>query len=265
VSYRELRARKLYTAAQVSRGLCLPVVGTLPALPARRAGLPLTLAGSSGAGWERILVESVDSIRTVLVEGRLASGGSLVMITSACSGEGKTTLAGTLAASLARGGRRTLLVDGDLRNPALGRLFGVARTGGLCELLGRTAELGQVVQPTPIDGLFLLPAGTYSPAAATGLALGDHQAIFRELRGRFDFIVVDSSPVLAVSDALLVGKGADGVVFSVRPGVSQAPQVYAAYERLRDLGLPFVGTVVNGVRDRAQYAHNYRYLARARA
>jgi capsular exopolysaccharide synthesis family protein len=265
VSYRELRARKLYTPAQVSRGLGLPVVGTLPALPARRLGLPATVPGSSGPAWERILAESVDSIRTVLVEGRLASGGSLVMITSACSGEGKTTLAGALAASLARGGRRTLLVDGDLRNPALGRLFDVPRSPGLCELLSRTAEVAEVVRPTPVDGLSLLPAGTYSGAAATGLARGDHQTIFRELRGRFDFIVVDSSPVLAVSDALLVGKGADGVVFSVRPGVSQAPQVYAAYERLRDLGLPFIGTVVNGVRDRALYAPNYRYLARASA
>jgi Mrp family chromosome partitioning ATPase len=74
---------------------------------------------------------------------------------------------------------------------------------------------------------------------------------------------VDSSPVLAVPDALMLGQDADAVLFSVRPGVSEAPHVYAAYERVRELGLPFLGAVVNGVRDRALYAHNYNYLAKS--
>jgi capsular exopolysaccharide synthesis family protein len=262
VSYREFRKRMIYTPREVERGLRLRVMGSLPVIPARgrRGKAHLARPGAEGKDWIRLLLESVDSIRTMLLQGRPQGGSSLLMIASACSGEGKTTLAGLLAASLARAGRRTLLVDGDLRRPSLHRLFGVTRSPGVCELLTGAAATDGAVHATPIDRLHVLPAGQYSPEAATALARGDLQELFRQLRGQFDFIVVDSSPLLAVSDALMIGVGADGVVFSIRPGVSQAPQVHAAYERARELGLPVLGTVVNGVKDKAMYTHRYRYL-----
>jgi capsular exopolysaccharide synthesis family protein len=260
VSYREFRARRLYTTAEVTQGLRLRVMGTLPALPARRLALGAPAAGTSRSAWSAILTESIDSVRTMLLQGRPAGGSSVLMITSACSGEGKTTLASHLAASLARAGRRTLLVDCDLRSPSLHRLFDVPRAPGMCEVLTGTAAAEGTVYATPVDRLHLLPAGQFSPEAATALAQGTLRAVLERLRDHFDFLVVDSSPVLAVPDALMIGDGADGVAFSIRPGVSQAPQVYAAYERLRELGLPFVGTVVNGITDKALYAHNYRYV-----
>jgi capsular exopolysaccharide synthesis family protein len=185
------------------------------------------------------------------------------MIASACSGEGKTTLAGHLAASLARAGCRTLLVDCDLRSPSLHHLFGISRTPGMSEVLCGTARAEEVVHATAVERLSFLPAGQYSEAAATALAQGALQGAFEGLRGGFDFIIVDSSPVLAVPDALMIGKAVDGVVFSVRPGVSEAPLVYAAYERLQELGLPFVGAVVNGVADKSSYANNYQYIVKA--
>jgi capsular exopolysaccharide synthesis family protein len=257
VSYREFRKRMIYTPREVEQGLRLRVMGSLPVIPAR-GGAHLTKPGAED--WGRLLLESVDSIRTTLLQGRPQGGSSLLMIASACSGEGKTTLAGLLAASLARAGRRTLLVDGDLRRPSLHRLFGVTRSPGVCELLTGGAAAGGAIHATPTERLHVLPAGQYSPEAATALARGDLHELFRQLRGQFDFIVVDSSPLLAVSDALMIGVGADGVVFSIRPGVSQAPQVHAAYERARELGLPVLGTVVNGVKDRAMYTHHYQYL-----
>jgi capsular exopolysaccharide synthesis family protein len=260
VSYREFRARKLYTPAQVTEGLRLRVMGALPALP-RPAEAPA--AGSSGGVHDRMLVESVDSLRTMLLQGRLAGGSCLLLISSACTGEGKTMLAGQLAVSLARAGRRTLLVDCDLRKPCLHRLFSLPRTPGLCDLLCSLAREEDVVQPTEVPGLYLLPAGRFSPQAAAALAQGAVEAIFQRLRGRFDSVVVDSSPVLAVPDTLMIARSADGVVFSIRPGVSQGPLVYAAYERLRDLGLPFIGTVVNGVSSKLLYASNYYYVASA--
>jgi capsular exopolysaccharide synthesis family protein len=261
VSYREFRKRMIYTPGEVERGLRLRVVGSLPAIPARGARGGAHLAKTGAEDWSRLLLESVDSIRTMLLQGRPQGGSALLMIASACSGEGKTTLAGLLAASLARAGRRTLLVDGDLRRPSLHRLFGVTRTPGVCELMTGGAATDDAVHATPVDRLHVLSAGQYSPEAATALARGDLQELFGQLRGQFDFIVVDSSPLLAVSDALMIGGGADGVVFSIRPGVSQAPQVHAAYERVRELGLPVLGTVVNGVRDKAMYTHRYQYLS----
>jgi capsular exopolysaccharide synthesis family protein len=262
VSFREFRARKLYTPDEVSRGLRLRVMGTLPALPNRRKGGAL-VARTKPAYGHRLLIESVDSVRTMLLQGRPAGGSTILMIASACSGEGKTTLAGHLAASLARAGRRTLLVDCDLRNPSLHHLFEVPKAPGMCELLSGAAAADQVVYATPVDGLYLLPAGQFCPAAGAALAQGVLRQAFDLLRTHFDFVVIDSSPVLAVPDALMIGKAADGVVLSVRPGVSQGPLVYSVYERLRDLGLPFLGTVVNGVSDRSAYSHSYHYLSKA--
>jgi capsular exopolysaccharide synthesis family protein len=261
VSYREFRARKLYTPAQVTEGLRLRVMGTIPDLPRQR--VEAAAAGPSGGAQARLLVESVDSLRTMLLQGRLAGGSCLLIISSACSGEGKTMLAGHLAVSFARAGRRTLLVDCDLRRPSLHRLFSLPRTPGLCDLLSDPAREEDVVQLTEVPGLHLLPAGKFSPQAAAALAQGAFETIFQRLRGRFDFVIVDSSPVLAVPDALMIARCADGVVFSIRPGVSQGPLVYAAYERLRDLGLPFIGTVVNGVNYKLLYASNYNYLTSA--
>jgi capsular exopolysaccharide synthesis family protein len=263
VAFREARTRRIYTPAEVARGLRLRVMGTLPALPARRLSPRERPNASSGAAWNRLLIESIDSVRTMLLQGRPPGQTSLLMIASACSGEGKTTLAGHLAASLARAGCRTLLVDCDLRSPYLHRLFDLSRTPGMCEVLTGTTRAEEAVHPTSVERLSFLPAGEYSEEAATALAQGALHEVFQQLRGDFDFIIIDSSPVLAVPDALMIGKNVDGVVFSIRPGVSQAPLVYAAYERFQELGLPFVGAVVNGVADRSAYANNYQYLVRS--
>jgi capsular exopolysaccharide synthesis family protein len=220
---------------------------------------------ASGAAWNRLLVESIDSVRTMLLQRRVVGETSLLMIASACSGEGKTTLAGHLAASLARAGCRTLLVDCDLRNPSLHKLMSVSRTPGIGEVLSGKARAEEALNATAVEQLSFLPAGMFSEEAATALAQGALHEAFERLRGDFDFILVDSSPVLAVPDALMVGKSVDGVVFSIRPGVSEAPLVYAAYERLQDLGLPFAGAVVNGVADRSSYANNYQYLVKTGA
>src|SRR5205085_3543252 len=96
--------------------------------PTRRLSGRTQPDAASGAAWNRLLIESIDSVRTMLLQGRPAGKSSLLLIASACSGEGKTTLAGHLAASLARAGCRTLLVDCDLRSPAPHRLFRLEHT-----------------------------------------------------------------------------------------------------------------------------------------
>jgi polysaccharide biosynthesis transport protein len=234
-------------------------MGTLPAVSFRRRAL---VPEKAGGEWDRIFVESIDCARTLLMQGRPAGGSYLVMVSSACSGEGKTTLASCLTASLARAGCRTLLVDCDLRNPCLHRLLNEKRTPGICELLSNTSSIDEAVRQTPIDRFDLLPAGQYSAESAAALAQGKLQGIFQQLKERYDFIVVDSSPLLAVPDALMIGQGADGVVFSIQAGVSAAHHVYEAHKRLGDLGIPFIGVVLSGVRDKTLYTHNREYLGK---
>lgn len=257
VAFREARRGRIHHTADVARGLRLPVVGSLPAATAGSLAEALQQAGGAAGRYNRGLVESVDALRTRLLRGRAGGRCPVLMVASPAAGEGKTTLAGQLAASLARAGYATLLVDGDLRRPTLHQLFRVAPAPGLCDLLAGEYGADAVVRPTAVDNLHLLPAGVLTPRASAGLAQAVVPALFDGLRARYDFVVLDSSPLLLVSDAFLLGRSADGVLVSVRPGVSQAADVYAAYQQLVDHHLPFTGVVVNGVPGRVRYAEAY--------
>jgi capsular exopolysaccharide synthesis family protein len=177
----------------------------------------------------------------------------VVMITSAVKGEGKTSLACHLAISLARAGRRTLLIDCDLRSPTAHRLFDLPPGPGLSEVLRGEVDVADVLQPTLACGLYLIPAGRCDAHAIQALAQDPIQALFGDLRGRYDFIIVDSAPVLTVVDSLLVSQNVDAVILSILRDVSQVPKVYAAYERLAVLGIRMLGAVVNGTPGQSHY------------
>src|SRR5262249_28565771 len=148
----------------------IKMIGTVPALPSRRQ---LQMSGANGApdnNWQSILTESVDTVRTMLLHTARSESLRVVMVTSATGGEGKTSLSSHLAASLARSGRKTLLLDTDLRKPAIHRLFGVNRLPGLCELLRNEVELAETIQSTPAPGLSLIPAGACDNFALQALA-----------------------------------------------------------------------------------------------
>jgi capsular exopolysaccharide synthesis family protein len=246
VSWRDVRARRIYRTEEVVKGLGLGLIGTLPALPnsARRS-----LAGGADTQdvfWQSLLAESVDAIRTVLLHSGRNESLRTVMITSAVSGEGKTSLATHLAASLARSWRRTLLVDCDLRNPAAHRQFNVPLEPGFSEVLRGEAEIDEVVRPTAVSRLWVVPAGHWDAHAIQALAQENVRALFEQLKEQYDFIVIDSSPVLPVADALLIGQNVDGVLFSILRDVTRAPLVQSAYQRLAALGIRLLGAVVIG-------------------
>jgi capsular exopolysaccharide synthesis family protein len=193
-----------------------------------------------------MLTESVDSARTMLLHLARMEQLRTVMVTSAVGGEGKTSLIVQLAASFARAGRRTLLIDADLRKPSLHRLLNVPTAPGLSELLCASAGLRDALQRTPADGLFVIPAGQANEQARQALALGRLNPILDAVKGQFDIVLIDSAPVLPVNDSLLIGQEVDGVVFAVMRHVSQLPKVYAAYQRLTSLDIRVLGAVVNG-------------------
>ena len=130
------------------------------------------------------------------------------MITSAAGGEGKTTLASQLARQVYPGQglwRKTLLVDGDLRNPAAHKVFDLPLEPGLCELLRGEANAADVVKPTLLSRLWLLPAGHWDAHAIQALAQDDVRGKLEQLKEHYDFIIIDSCPVLPVADALAAG------------------------------------------------------------
>jgi capsular exopolysaccharide synthesis family protein len=211
------------------------------------------------------MAEAVDTARTMLLYGTYGGVPKTVLITSALPGEGKTSLTGHLALSLARAGYRTLLVDADLRNPANHRIFDVPVGPGVCELLRGEADLASAVRPTPFPGLSILPAGRWTLAATQALA-GDRWAGVRAaVEADYDFVVIDSAPVLPVVDSLLLARHVDGVLLSVLHDHSRVASVAESQHRLMSIGANLLGVVLNGIEPhgtRYGYAA-YGYPARA--
>jgi capsular exopolysaccharide synthesis family protein len=256
VAFLEFRSYRIGSVDEVVTGLGMNVMGALPAYRARRR---LGFAGTNGTTaslQQDLLMDSIDSVRTMLVH--LAESGSLrvVMITSALSGEGKTSLATHLAGSLARAGYKTLLVDADLRRPAMDRLFDLPSGPGLSELLRGEIGITGAIQASHVPDLWVMTAGRWNVLTSSALARGCLQPILDQLRGQYECVIVDSSPLLLTADPLSIVRNVDGVVFAIMHDVSRLPCVYAAYQRLEALGVRILGAVVNGaVVDRAHYGY----------
>ena len=139
-------------------------------------------------------------------------------------GEGKTSLASHLATSLARSGLRTLLIDADLRNPSTHRLFELTPDPGLSEVLRGEAALEDVVATTAIDELNVITAGKCDHQTLRILSQGGMGSLFARLKDQYDFVIVDSSPILPVADALIIAQQVDAVLFSVLTDVSRKAQ-----------------------------------------
>jgi capsular exopolysaccharide synthesis family protein len=251
--WQEIRCQRVGSADEVVHGLGMKLVGTMPALP--RWGRAPALQELTSPG---IFSDSADAARTVLMHAAQRESLRVLMVTSATAGEGKTSVACQLAASLARAGAKTLLIDGDLRNPAVHRLFDVPQVPGLGELLRGDVASSQAIRSTLSPDLWLLPAGRYDNATIQKLARDGIRKTLESFKNQYDFILVDSPPVLPVPDSLLLGQAADAVLLSVLQEVTRMPAVYAASQRLAMLGIRTVGIVVNGARD-AAYSSPYYY------
>lgn len=258
VALLEWRTRRVDSVDQVMTELGLRVIGTVPVFP-NRAGLKAAVE-AGGANWRFVLNESVNSARTMLLHTARAQSMQVVMVTSATQGEGKTSISAQLATSMATAGMRTLIVDCDLRNPCIQKLFDLPLGPGVSEVLRQEIDVSDAVQATTVPNLWVIPAGQCSNATIAALAQGHPlQTLFNRLRGQFDFVIVDSCPVLPVADALLIGQHVDGVLFSIMQDVSQLPKVQTAQEKLGHLNVVLLGAVVNGIKQDV-YSYGYNYV-----
>jgi capsular exopolysaccharide synthesis family protein len=251
IGWWEHRAQRVAAPEEVSLGVGLYVLGTLPPPPRGAPG-----AGAAGAG--NIVAEPANAVRTLVLSVTRARAARVIMVSSAGPGEGKTSLVCRLATSLGRAGLRTVVVDGDVWNPRAHALFDLPNRAGLSEALRGQAPAGDLIQATSVPGLSLLPAGHFDDAAQRALAQGSARAVFAWLRDRYDIVIVDSSPLLAAAEPLLLGQNVDAVLFSILRGVSRLPSLRLARERLAVLGVPVLGAIVNGVVDEgASYGYSY--------
>jgi capsular exopolysaccharide synthesis family protein len=244
LAWLEFRKRRVHSAGEISRGLGIRVVGAVPRMPHLERHLVGPTGESDLEGTP--VMESIDAIRTRLLHEANTRSTRVVMVTSAGPGEGKTTLASALATSLARAGRKTLLLDGDLRRPTVHELFEVAMQPGFSEVLLGEIEVAEAAVASPQENLSVIPAGQWDREVLLALARHGLEGVFERLAEEFDFVVIDSHPVLSATDSLLIGRQADAVLLSVLREVSQMPRVYAASQQLTAVGIRVLGAVVNG-------------------
>lgn len=240
VALMDFRKRRLNGPSDMDDGLGIRVLGVLPPVTARKA-----LAGGSLSAVQ--VSEAIDNVRATLMHDSTSKKRQVVLVTSASTLDGCTTVAASLATSLARAGRRTLLIDGDLRSPSMHSLFGLPLDDGFSEVLRAEAELTDVIRPTSTESLYVITAGVCDTAAVHALATDQPQPIFEKLREQFDFIILDSAPILSVSDSLSLGQYVDGAILSVLRDHSELRKVNKSAELLDGMGVRLLGTVVNGV------------------
>lgn len=240
VALMDFRKRRLNGPSDMDDGLGIRVLGVLPPVTARKA-----LAGGSLSAVQ--VSEAIDNVRATLMHDSTSKKRQVVLVTSASTLDGCTTVAASLATSLARAGRRTLLIDGDLRSPSMHSLFGLPLDDGFSEVLRTEAELTDVIRPTSTESLYVITAGVCDTAAVHALATDQPQPIFDKLREQFDFIILDSAPILSVSDSLSLGQYVDGAILSVLRDHSELRKVNKSAEMLDSMGVRLLGTVVNGV------------------
>ena len=236
---------RVRSADEIAAVLGLPVIGAIPRM---KRGLT-ALARSQAAHWDPMsdVAEAYRAVRTAVHFGVPAGQARTIVITSPTPGDGKSTLASNLAVTMAQAGKRTLLLDADFRRPVQQKMFEVKEQTGLTSVLAGNDSLANVIRRTVVEGLDILPAGP-TPLNPSELLHGESFAgILEELSQSYDHIVLDCPPVMAVTDARILGAICDVSLLVLRAGHSTRRAAELARGSLLSVGARLLGVVVNDV------------------
>lgn len=251
---------QLRSLPEIRRALDLTILGLIPQIGRRDDKLVANIALISHDEPRSMIAESYKSIRTNLDFLRRSRRVQVLLVTSPHSGDGKSTSASNLAVTLAHAGRKVLLVDADLRRPSQHGLYGLDRNVGLTQVLKTLLPVESVVQRTMVENLDLMSAGPAVTNPSELLSSAQFTEFLDVVRARYDMIIVDSSPLLAVTDPCIVGAVVDGIVLVVRATTIKRYDAERATELLRTLGTPLLGTIINGItREQAGFGRGYGY------
>jgi succinoglycan biosynthesis transport protein ExoP len=246
-------------AAEEIEALQIPLLGIAPQIEAVKTGARAILLDSRNS--DTAFGESVRRLRSGLLISRSGTPPQVLLISSASPQEGKSTLALNLAASLSQFEKRVLLVEADMRRPVLRRRLGLEGTGGLSTLLSDHEAADGLLTVPDNPNLYLLPAGPVPPYPAELIGSQRMHTLVEQWRTEFDFIVLDSPPVLPVTDAQLLEEMADATVLLARVGFTTRAALARAYKLLlvhrKDLARPAIGVLLNFVPSRSSAHYGY--------
>lgn len=251
------------TPDDLKERLKIPYLGPVPLM---------ALAGGENPGPQEDLVtvaqpkstasEAYRGIRTSLFFSAADNAPRTVLITSAAPSEGKTMTAANVAVTMAQAGNRVLIIDCDMRRPRVHRMFNVQRDRGVSNVLVGNCPLAEAIIPSAVPGLDVLPAGPVPPNPSEMLGSQSMVKLFQTLRERYDRIIVDSPPITAVTDAVILSRLADGVLLVVRAGETHREIIRNGVELLKAANAHILGAILNGVdmgRDSYYYYQYYYY------
>jgi succinoglycan biosynthesis transport protein ExoP len=289
VTGRESFDRSFKAPGEVSFHLNLPELGVIPAggyiavnangNGTRPVGLPPNGAANSRmpvgsvelATWREkssVIAESFRSTITSILFAQQSGGSPRVLfVSSAKRGEGKTTVVSNLGAALAEINQRVLLIDGDMRKPRLNEIFDVSNNWGLSDLLREKTSLHDcpleaLVKRTEIANLFLLTSGPGTHSISNLLYSNRMLELIQRVRGEFDTILIDTPPLLDISDARILGRLADAGILVVRAGETSREMASAVKRRLSEDGIIVLGTILNAwdLKSMSRYGYGqYQY------
>lgn len=253
----EFISRRVYAPQQVEQIVQLPLVGEIASIPARPV-IPRIGAKRKYQRDRLVFEESVESLRSAMAVSDRMKDLQVIVICSAVSGEGKTSLVSQLAVSWARGATDPVLViDADTRNPNLHELFDIDNEPGLVDVLEGKAELASVIRDWG-NQVHVIPAGALESSPHRLFSGSAFSAFIAELRQKYRRIIIDVPPVLAAGESLQIAKEADGVLMCAMRDHSKADQMRLAYNKLQMAGVRCMGIVLNGT---SVSSYTYRYGA----
>jgi capsular exopolysaccharide synthesis family protein len=272
------------TVEDVSRYAQLPALSVIPALsgsnlrnlPGRKGKKALPATGSQprpeGASAAELMAldnrsAAAEAYRVLRTSVLLSSAGSppkMILVTSGQPGEGKTTTVVNMGISLAQLGASVIIVDCDLRKPSTHKLFGVDHVRGLSTYLARNIEIDSVTQKLQIRNLSLIPCGPIPPNPAELISSEKMKDLLRLLAEKYDHVLIDSPPLINVTDPVILSTMVDGVILVVHGGKSTRDVVRRARQELSSVGAKIFGVVLNNVdlrREGYDYYYYYRYYS----
>ena len=268
------------TVEDVERFAQLPALGVIPAiatstslkkLPTRAeqeaivAANGLALPGASVATQlmtldnQSTVAEAYRALRTSVLLSSAGHPPKTILVTSGRPGEGKTTTAVNTAISLAQLGASVLIIDCDLRRPKVHKVFGISHVHGLSTYLSRDAELSSLIHSLPVPNLSLLPCGPTPPNPAELISSEKMREMLTLLSEQFDHIIIDSPPLINVTDPVILSTMVDGVIMVVQAGRSTRDVVRRASQELTGVGAKVFGVVLNNVNLQREGYDEYYY------
>jgi capsular exopolysaccharide synthesis family protein len=204
-----------------------------------------------------VVSEAIRSLRTSIFFELSGPGGKIIQITSPLPGDGKSTIAGNLAGAIAQSGKRVLAIDCDLRRPQLTDNFSLSDKQGLTNVLNGDCDPHEALHQTSLANLHIMPSGPIPANPAEALTLPEMPELLDLLREEYDFIIIDTPPLLVVTDPSITASMTDGVVMTVRVRRKSRPNAREAANILRAVGAKLLGVVINNS-DEASVSDGYR-------